>query len=67
MTDLKWKIGDVVVLKSNPVHPRMTVMGVGAGMSGDKISTSWFLDGKLQTDIFPPDALQKPEDDPSPF
>lgn len=61
VTDLKWEVGDVVVLKSDPVQ-RMTVMGVGVGVLGDKISTSWFLDGKLQEAVFPPDALEKADD-----
>ena len=50
---MKFKIGDVVVLKSG--GPQMTVTG---SSEGDRALCSWFIDGAQSKGAFHEDALE---------
>ncbi len=60
MPEEKFKVGDVVILKSG--GPKMTVEDVEAG---DTIVCQWFVDGKkLEYGSFPADSLERAESGP---
>ena len=55
MPEEKFKVGDVVILKSG--GPKMTVEDVEAG---DTIVCQWFITGqKLEYGSFPADSLER--------
>lgn len=57
----KFKVGDVVVLKSG--SPRMTVKFDNKG----EYIVNWFLDGKVESAMFLEDQLEIADDDDGSF
>jgi len=59
----KFKIGDIVQLKSGGPKMTVTVDSVGGGMDG--VRTSWFAGSKHESGFFPISALIFVPDDKS--
>ncbi|GHV14760.1 hypothetical protein FACS189491_11430 [Spirochaetia bacterium] len=58
---MDFKVGDVIVLKSG--GPKMTVERIATHTNGNEyVECSWFVNEKLESNKFPPDALEKAKD-----